>query len=111
MNDNERKRTRDEFADAVNMTPKELRNWLDSDQSKSVGQSKNGGESVGHEMGRHIITVLNTKTEQLTDEQYRQMRKVIGFVHRHRSRWPKSDVADSKWRYSLMNWGNDPLKS
>jgi hypothetical protein len=22
----------------------------------------------------------------------------------------KSDIADSRWRYSLMNWGHDPLK-
>jgi hypothetical protein len=32
-------------------------------------------------------------------------------VHRHRKQEPKKeDIETSKWRYSLMNWGNDPLK-
>ena len=25
-------------------------------------------------------------------------------------RGPKDDVEHSRWRYSLMNWGHDPLK-
>jgi hypothetical protein len=36
---------------------------------------------------------------------------VIGYVHRHREQPPsKQDVETSAWRYSLMNWGHDPLK-
>ena len=42
------------FYDCVNMQPKELEEWLDTEDSESVG--------------------------------------------------------DSDWRYSLMNWGHDPLK-
>jgi hypothetical protein len=39
------------------------------------------------------------------------MRKVVGYVHRHRAQQPsKEDLETSTWRYSLMNWGNDPLK-
>jgi hypothetical protein len=38
------------------------------------------------------------------------MRKVIGYVHRHLKQRPKGDVAHRPWRYSLMNWGHDPLK-
>ncbi|WP_084468026.1 DUF3140 domain-containing protein [Promicromonospora sukumoe] len=37
----------DEFDDVVNMTPAELERWLDTDESRSVGQS-DGGESVGN---------------------------------------------------------------
>jgi hypothetical protein len=43
-----------DWRDAVNMTPKQLREWLDTDESRSVGQ-KDGGESTGHEIGRRIV--------------------------------------------------------
>ena len=38
------------------------------------------------------------------------MRRVVGYVHRHQAQKPSSDVEDSTWRYSLLNWGHDPLK-
>ena len=38
------------------------------------------------------------------------MRKVVGYVHRHMAQRPGGDVAETDWRYSLMNWGHDPLK-
>ena len=38
------------------------------------------------------------------------MHKVVGYVHRHGAQGPDGDVEHSRWRYSLMNWGNDPLK-
>jgi hypothetical protein len=36
------------------------------------------------------------------------MRKVHGYVQRQPV---KEDVASSRWRYSLMNRGHDPLKT
>ena len=38
----------DEWQDLVNMAPKELEDWLETEESKSVGDS-DGGESTGHE--------------------------------------------------------------
>jgi hypothetical protein len=37
------------------------------------------------------------------------MRKVVGFIRRHLAQEPANKVT-SRWRYSLMNWGHDPLK-
>ena len=37
------KRVREEFQEAVNMDADELKQWLETDESKSVGQSDNGG--------------------------------------------------------------------
>ncbi len=48
----------DEFDELVNMTPKELEEWLQTEESKSVGQSDSGGESKGHESGRRIVAIL-----------------------------------------------------
>jgi hypothetical protein len=39
----------------------------------------------------------------MTDHDYAQMRKVVGYVHRHRAQRPSGDVTDTDWRYSLMN--------
>ena len=111
VDDVERQRTWKEFSDAVNMTASELRRWLDRDASKSVGQrGDGGGESTGHASGRRIVDILETKKADLSDDDYDHMRKVVGYVKRHRAQRPSGDVEDTAWRYSLMNWGQDPMK-
>ena len=49
-----------DFGDLVNMAPKELEEWLATDESKSVGDSDDG-ESTGHESGRKIVEIKRTK--------------------------------------------------
>jgi hypothetical protein len=99
------------FREAVNMTAGELDKWLKTDESKSVGQKSSGGaESVGHDSGRQIVRILHTKKADLTDADEAHMRKVVGYVHRHLAQRPDGDLKDSHWRWSLMNWGHDPLK-
>jgi len=100
-----------EFRAAVNMTAGELEKWLATDESRSVGQkSSDDAESVGHGSGRAIVRLLRTKKADLTAADEQHMRKVVGYVHRHLAQRPSGDVRDTKWRYSLMNWGHDPLK-
>jgi ribosomal protein L11 len=99
-----------EFKDAVNMTAAELEKWLKTDESQKVGQKSGGGESVGHDSGRKIVKILRTKKADLTEADLAHMRKVVGYVHRHLKQRPSGDVEDTAWRWSLMNWGHDPLK-
>ncbi len=99
-----------EFGQAVNMTGKQLEDWLETDESTSVGQKKSGGESTGHESGRRIIAILAKKKADLADDDYAHMRKVVGYVKRHSAQRPDGDVTETPWRYSLMNWGHDPLE-
>lgn len=112
MADDDAKAIESDFSDAVNMTAKELRDWLGSDESKAVGQkSGGGGESTGHESGRRIVGLLEKKKADYTDADRDHMRKVTGYVKRHLAQQPsKEDIETSKWRSSLMNWGHDPLK-
>ena len=100
---------REEFHDAVNMTPKELEEWLETDDSQSVGQDE-GGESTGHKSGRRIVEILHKKEGAIDDDDLEHMNKVQGYVARHVKQRPSGDVESSRWRYSLMNWGHDPLK-
>jgi len=104
-----------DFAEAVNMTPAELEKWLDTEDSQQVGwkgeDGKGSGESVGHAEGRRIVEIKRKKKADLSDDDYAQMKKVTGYVHRHLAQGgPADDKEHSRWRYSLMNWGHDPLK-
>ncbi|MFC7241381.1 DUF3140 domain-containing protein [Catellatospora aurea] len=110
MNADERDQTYRDFGDAVNMTPAALEKWLDSADSTAVGQKKGGGESTGHASGRRIVGLLRTKKADLSDADLAHMRKVVGYVHRHLAQRPSGDVTETPWRYSLMNWGHDPLR-
>jgi Protein of unknown function (DUF3140) len=110
--DDDRDAIRKDFDEAVNMSASELEEWLQSDESQSVGQKSGGsGESTGHESGRRIVEILRKEEGDLDDDDYAHMRKVHGYVARHLAQEPtKEDVEGSKWRYSLMNWGHDPLE-
>ncbi len=97
-----------DFAAAVNMAAGELAAWLETPESRRVGFKRDGGgESVGHASGRRIVGLL--RSGPATDSDYAHMRKVVGFVRRHRAQEP-ANMVSSRWRYSLMNWGHDPLK-
>lgn len=102
--------TYSEFYDLVNMTPSELEDWLETEDSKSVGQDSGDGEAVGHKSGKQIISIKRTKKDQLNEDQLDHMRKVIGYIKRHKAQKPDSDIKNSDWRYSLKNWGHDPCK-
>ena len=109
----DRDKVRKDFDKAVNMTASELKKWLATNESKSVGwkgkDGKGSGESVGHASGRQIVAILGKAKADLTADDFAHMRKVVGYVHRHKAQEP-ANVATSRWRYSLMNWGHDPLK-
>ncbi len=112
LSDEDRDAIRHDFDDAVNMSPSELERWLGTDESKEVGWPKDGGggESVGHDSGRRIVAIKRKNKDELTDADVEHMRKVVGYVHRHvKQGGPDEDAEHSRWRYSLMNWGHDPL--
>jgi hypothetical protein len=99
------------FEDAVNMAPKELEDWLATDESRSVGDKDGGGEATGHRMGRRIVELRRKRNDDLTEDDLAAMRKVAGYVARHTAQGgPGEDMEHSAWRYSLMNWGHDPAK-
>lgn len=100
-----------QFHALVNMTAAELKEWLLTPESRSVGWKRGNAaaESVGHASGRRILGILERDPDELGPGDYAHMRKVIGFVRRHRAQQP-SNVVSSRWRYSLMNWGHDPLR-
>ncbi|MBI1402196.1 MAG: DUF3140 domain-containing protein [Porphyrobacter sp.] len=110
MDDEEREDAYRTFGERVNMAPAELEEWLETEESRSVGDTHGDGESTGHASGRRIVKIKRTRKADLTDSDYAHMRKVNGYIARHCAQRPEGDVSKTNWRYSLMNWGHDPLK-
>lgn len=101
----------DDWRRLMNIPPAELDRWLRTDDSRRVGDTHGEGESTGHKSGRRIVDIRRTRKADLTDDDWAHMGKVVGYVHRHLAQGgPESDKEHSDWRYSLMNWGHDPLR-
>jgi hypothetical protein len=52
---------------------------------------------------------LSIKYTDIADD-ISHMQKVISYIHRHLAQRPSGDIKDTHWRFSLINWVNDPLK-
>ena len=110
MRDDPEKVTSD-FKSVVSLTAHKLETWLRAEESKKVGYKDDGeGESVGHHSGRRIVEILGKKKADYDADDLKHMAKVVGYVHRHLAQRPEGDIEETPWRYSLMNWGHDPLK-
>ena len=94
---NDREAVERDFDDAVNMTATEIEGWLDTDESRAVGDSGGGGESTGHRSGRRIVQILRKKKSDRTESDLEHMRKVAGYVKRHLAQGPakREDNEDS----------------
>lgn len=110
--ENDHAETWDEFRDLVNMTPSEIEKFLDTEESKEVGfKDDDKAESVGHKSGKRIVEIKGKKKTDLTEDDWKHMAKVVSYIKRHMAQGgPAKDKEHSPWRYSLMNWGHDPLK-
>lgn len=111
MTAEDEQKTRVAFHEAVNMSGGEIAEWLKTDESRKVGMVRRGEtESVGRKSARRIIAILDKTVPELEDTDYAHMRKVVGYCRRHLAQRPAGDVANTRWRWSLMNWGHDPLR-
>ena len=112
MSSNEAQAAIRDFKGAVNMSPHKLASWLKTDESKKVGyKASEGSESVGHQSGQRIIELLGKKGADFSDDDMHHAKKVVGYIHRHLAQRPDGDIRETRWRYSLMNWGHDPQAS
>ncbi|ODM22478.1 hypothetical protein SI65_00066 [Aspergillus cristatus] len=123
-----------EFHDLVNMSPNELWDWLQKEQSQSSGWQSESGETIGHERyfpvaqfaaspvseedglsGSRIADILAHNPDRdpggYTEHDIEHMRKVVSYCKRHlaQEEKAKSDTASRSYR-SLKNWGHDALK-
>lgn len=89
----------EEFKQAVNMTAKEIESWLNTEESKEVGQKDGNDASIGHKSGTKIIQILQKQQDKYGDDDVSHMKKVISYVHRHSAQKPAGDIEHTRWLY------------
>lgn len=108
--DSEKQEILNEFNEAVNMSASEIKKWLKTDESHSVGQKDKKGKIKGRKSGKRIVKILKKDKSNYQKKDFKHMKKVTSYVHRHLAQKPSGNIEETPWRYSLMNWGNDPMK-
>ncbi len=96
------------FHDAVNMTSRELREWLATD---AAGEGTDAlPEHVGSERSRAVVEVLGKRRTDLTPDDVAVMQSVVDEVQSARGDDREPTAGDDAWRRRLMSIGHDPLK-
>src|SRR4051812_6819396 len=98
-----------EFHQLVNMTSKELEDWLRTDAAGEVTEPT--PDETGHELGEHVVHVLGKRRADLTADDIAGMERVVRRIRRGRGEELESTAGDAHWRHMLMSVGHDPLRS
>ena len=98
----------DEFHRVVNMTSRELEEWLRTQNAHEDFEEL--PDQVGTPTGREVLAVLAKRRTDLTDADARAMQKVVDRVHAERRDDLEPTAGQASWRHKLMSIGHDPLK-
>jgi hypothetical protein len=98
----------DEFHTVVNMTSRELEDWLRA--SAAGEEAEELPDQSGPEQGRHVLSVLGKRKVDLTPEDVDLMSSVVQTVRSERREDLEPTAGDTDWRHRLMSIGHDPLK-
>ncbi|GGT25553.1 hypothetical protein GCM10010271_31430 [Streptomyces kurssanovii] len=98
----------DEFHTVVNMTSRELQEWLSVEAAGE--QTEELPDQAGPPTGRKVLEILGKRRTDLTADDARVMQRVCDVVRAQRNAEMDPKAGDANWRHSLMNIGHDPLK-
>jgi Protein of unknown function (DUF3140) len=97
-----------DFHGVVNMTSRELRDWL---MTRSAGEdTETVPDQAGTPTGHHVLEILGKRKADLTEDDLRVMRKVVDTVRSERREDLEPTAGQANWRHRLMTLGHDPLK-
>lgn len=98
----------DEFHRVVNMTSRELMDWL---RTRSADEdSEEFPDQAGTKTGQRVLDVLQKRRVDLTADDEKVMRKVVDRIHAERRDDLEPTAGQENWRHRLMTIGHDPLK-
>jgi hypothetical protein len=100
-----------EFHSSVNMTSRELQDWLNVLSVDPGAFPGAGDEVVSPESGARIAAVLTKRRTDVTQEDVNLMVQIVDLVARENPDPDGSDIQDDAWRRRLMTVGHDPLKA
>src|SRR4051794_10203472 len=98
----------DDFHRAVNMTSRELGEWLATDAAGTDGEEPS--DQIGDERSRTVLDILSKRRTDLTPDDVQVMRSVVAEVDAERGPDRDPEAGDAQWRHRLMSIGHDPLK-
>lgn len=98
----------DEFHTVVNMTSRELAEWLLTDEAGPDGEQP--AEEGRAATGRHVLHVLDKRKRDVNPDDLAVMREVVDVVRAERGEELEPTAGDAAWRHRLMALGHDPLK-
>ncbi|WP_372664443.1 DUF3140 domain-containing protein [Amycolatopsis kentuckyensis] len=97
-----------EFHRVVNMTSRELEEWL---RTRDAGpEAEPLPDEAGPPTGHQVLAVLRKRRGDADSRDAEVMRKVIDRVHAQRRDDLEPTAGESHWRHRLMSIGHDPLK-
>jgi len=111
-----------EWSKLVNMGPKELSNFIDSDEGEEAGLSRkeagkagaSGGKiKSGRDSARAIVRMLERKKDSWSDNDWEWAKRQINFINRMKGAKGKLREPDGKATRKLLAlkiWGHDPEK-
>lgn len=99
----------EEFHTTVNMSSRELRDWLLTEASREEAFPE--PEMRMPEPGRCVLGVLGKRRMDLTDDDLRVMADVVARARELMAQRPAGGAADQQWRHALMNLGHDPVRA
>ncbi|MBH5338673.1 DUF3140 domain-containing protein [Streptomyces pactum] len=98
----------DEFHTVVNMTSRELQDWL---SVQAAGEdTEEPPDQAGSPTGRRVLEILGKRRTDLTEDDVEVMRRVCEIVRTQRNAELDPEAGGAGWRHRLMNIGHDPLK-
>ena len=97
-----------EFHDVVNMTSRELADWLRTESSGEVTSEDAALPEL--EVGEQVVAILGKRRTDLTPDDVDTMQQVVDQVRTIRGDEPEPEAYDDEVRRMLMSFGHDPLK-
>ena len=99
----------EDFHAAVNMTSRELADWLRTDAASEGAEAFR--DQAGPATGQQVLRVLSKRRTDVTPQDVDVMRAVAGAIRARRGEDLDAPVAGgATWRRELMDLGHDPLK-
>lgn len=98
----------DEFHRVVNMTSRELRDWLAVQGAEE--ETEEVPDRAGSHLGHRVVDILGKRRSDLTPDDVDVMEQVVDRVTGQRREDLEPTAGEAAWRRRLMNIGHDPLK-
>lgn len=117
LTDDEKSEIYSEWRELINMSASELEKFMNTEEGKEAGLSKDEADELGIKSGREsarwIIKMKKTPNKDWTPTMWQWAKRQIGFVKRMRGN--KGDLFDDKGNKtrkhtSLLIWGHNPKK-